>query len=90
MMMFQFHIALALGLIALSSGLALFACSDKHACSGFSKILGSLIVIMAILSTACTVYCGVTCWKQGAFECGPNMKAEMHAQDATMTKKTIE
>ncbi len=91
MMMFQFHIALALGLIALSSGVALFVWSDKHSGSGLAKILGFLIVIMSIFSTACTVYCGVTYWKQGDFsQHHMNMKTAMPAQDAATVKKTAE
>ena len=91
MMMFQFHIALALGLIALSSGVALFAWSDKQCGSGLAKTLGFLIIIMSIVSTACTVYCGVTYWKQGEFsQCHMNMKQAMPAQDAPKVKKTAE
>jgi hypothetical protein len=90
MMMFQFHIALALGLIALASGVALFGCSEKHSCSGFAKILGFFIVIMALFSTACTVYCGVTYWNKGAFsQCHMQTKQAMPAPDESM-KKTAE
>lgn len=86
-MMFQFHIALALGLIALSSGVALFVWSDNHSGSGLAKILGFLIIIMALFSTACTVYCGVTYWNKGAFsQCHMNMKQAMPTPDASMEK----
>ena len=90
-MMFQFHIALALGLIALSSGVALFAWSDKQSGSGLAKTLGLLIVIMSVLSTACMVYCGVTYWMQGDFSLSHmKMKTVMHAQDASTVEKTAE
>ena len=91
MIMFQFHIALALGLIALSSGIAIFNCSDKHSCSGLAKFLGFLIVITSIVSTVCTVYCGVTGWKQGTFaQCNMLNKNVTQAQDTSMVKKTAE
>lgn len=91
MMMFQFHIAVALGLIALASGVALCVWPDRQSCSGLAKFLGFIIVVMSILSTACTVYCGITYWKQGDLtQCHMNMKQSMPAADAAMPKKTAE
>lgn len=86
MMMFQFHIALALGLIAIASGIALCVWPDRrHSGSGFAIALGVIIVILAILSTVCTINSGFASWKQGDF----NMKHEMSTDDAsTMNKPT--
>ena len=83
MMMYQFHIALALGLIALSAGIVLFACSEKHSCSGLVKLFGLLITVVSLFSTACTIYCGVNDWNHGNFSrCHQSMSKDAPADDA--------
>ena len=63
-MMSTFNIAFALGLIALSSGVALVIWSMRYEGPGvqFAKIFGYIIMILSILVVACTTYTSTKMW----------------------------
>jgi hypothetical protein len=65
--MFMFHAALALGLIALTMATALCVWSKQpeNIGTGFAKIIAIIVIILAAISTICTLYCGVKCWYLG-------------------------
>lgn len=59
------HISFALGLIALVSGVALYLWSVRaEAGAGITlaKIIGVIVIVLAILELACTLYSGLR-WK---------------------------
>ena len=86
--MFLFHIALSLGLIALSAGTGLFVWLKQHAGSGLAKTIAVLVVIISIISTLCTIYCGVTYGQQGYSQCHKmGMEHSMPMQNKSMTKQ---
>lgn len=63
--MFMFHAALALNLLALCAGAALFIfgasrCDTKGAC--FAKLVAVIVIILATLSTLCTMNTGRIMW----------------------------
>lgn len=63
--MFMFHAALALNLLALCAGSALFIfaasrCECKGSC--FAKIIAVIVLVLAILSTICTINSGRMMW----------------------------
>lgn len=62
-MMFQFHAALSLGLIALSAGAGLFVMSKQiEGCAAsLAKFVGAFVLLIALISTICTLYCGIKC-----------------------------
>lgn len=68
--MFMFHSALALGLIALAAGCALFILGHRtDSCGkGLAKFFGVIIIIISVLSTACSLYTGAMFWKTGGFQ----------------------
>lgn len=55
-MVFKANLALAVGLIALVSGTYLLARAGKEemCCKAFAKIIGTIVVILSILSLLCT------------------------------------
>lgn len=61
MLMYMFHIAFGIGLIALVMGISMCKCCCKGACepgkcgSGCGKWCGIIISILAIISLGCTV-----------------------------------
>lgn len=57
-MMFIFHMAFSIALIALASGVFLYLWSDEND-SGLGKVFGVLITIMALLNVACNLYYGI-------------------------------
>lgn len=67
MMIFSFHMAFGILLIALAAGLALFFKAQKHE-SGFGKVLAILIVLFAIVHLGCTSYYGYSFWKKGYYD----------------------
>jgi hypothetical protein len=86
--MFIFHIALALGLIALSAGTGLLVWLKQHAGSGLAKALAFLVIIISIVSTVCTIYCGVTYGREGYSQCMKMGTAHtMPTQDKPITKQ---
>ncbi len=88
-MMYEFHIALALGLIALSSGVALFVWHDRrHVGASFSKTLGVIVFVIALLSIACTIYCGVMDWLEGDFKSHSSMRQSMPTGTTNSTDTT--
>lgn len=68
--MFMYHSALALGLIALAAGCALFVLGHRTETCGkrLAKFFGVIIIILSVLSTACTLYYGLMFWKSGMFQ----------------------
>lgn len=68
--MFLFHTAFSLGMIALTSGTALYAWSVRNQgpATGLAKFIGALVIIFSIISTLCTVYYGVKYWQAGYFQ----------------------
>lgn len=72
--MFLFHIAFALGLIALALGVyfLVWACSEKDG-AGVAKTFGYIIVILAIISLLCTFYYNMKLWKAGYYQVFPRV-----------------
>jgi hypothetical protein len=64
--MFLFHIALALCLMGLVSGCALYVyacnCGNKGTC--FAKLMAVIVILLSIASTLCTMYYGKKLWEQ--------------------------
>jgi hypothetical protein len=65
MAMYMFHIAFALGLIALVMGLSMMKCCCKAACDAnggkcckCGKWMGIIITLLALVSLACTMNTG--------------------------------
>ncbi|HEU5280485.1 MAG TPA: hypothetical protein VFU82_00680 [Gammaproteobacteria bacterium] len=70
--MFMFHAAFALNLLALCAGCALFMfgasrCDCKGSC--FAKLVAVIVIILAILSTACTINSGMKMWNDMGDQC---------------------
>lgn len=70
--MFMFHAAFALNLLALCAGCALFMfgasrCDCKGSC--FAKLVAVVVIILAILSTACTLNSGMKMWNDMREQC---------------------
>lgn len=70
--MFMFHAAFALNLLALCAGCALFMfgasrCDCKGSC--FAKFVAVVVIILAILSTACTINSGMKMWNDMRDQC---------------------
>lgn len=64
--MFMFHIALALNLLVLVAGSALFLfaasrCDCKGSC--FAKLVAIIAILFSILSIACTMNSGMKIWQ---------------------------
>lgn len=70
--MYMFHAALALDLLALCAGCALFVfASSRCDCKGscFAKFVAAFVIILAILSTACTLSAGMKSWDEISGQC---------------------
>lgn len=76
-MMFLYHIAFALGLIAISTGALLFAYGSSKDV-GLAKLLGLIVIILSILSTLCTGYYGMKSWQGGYFQGPPAAMSKMN------------
>lgn len=64
--MFMFHIALALNLLALAAGSALYMfASSRCDCKGscFAKMVAILVILFSVLSTVCTMNAGLQMWQ---------------------------
>lgn len=63
----MYHVALALSLIALTGGSALYlyakSCEGKGTC--FAALIAIIVIILSLVSTVCTIYFGVQMWKMG-------------------------
>ncbi len=59
MMMFAFHIAVGIMLIALVAGMLLYIKAKKNG-SSFGKFIGILVVVLALFHLACTAYYGIS------------------------------
>ena len=83
--MFMFHVALALSLIALTAGSALYVfssrCDGKGTC--FANVIAILVILLSIASSICTLYCGFKAWV-GAEQCPMCMMHGMQTQDKSM------
>lgn len=70
--MFIFHAALALNLLALCAGCALYIygssrCDCKGAC--FAKFMAVIVIILSILSAACVMSAGMKTWNEVREQC---------------------
>ncbi|HBD7309442.1 TPA: hypothetical protein KKX07_000083 [Legionella pneumophila] len=76
-MMFMFHSAEMLGLIAIALGIMLvvWALRNEGNSTGLSKIFGWLIVIIGILGELCSTYYAIKYWYAGYFQM-PMMSGE--------------
>jgi hypothetical protein len=74
--MYLFHAALALSLLSLTAGMALYIWGLRNIGngSGLAKLFGFLIVITAIMSTVCASYCGFKEWQLGGCPVSHMMK----------------
>src|SRR4030067_3039709 len=70
MLMFCFHIAFSVGLIALASSAAILIWAKVHenVGTGLAKSIGYLVVLFSVLNIACTGYCAFKYWQQGYFD----------------------
>ncbi|QLH42418.1 MAG: hypothetical protein HWD59_06670 [Coxiellaceae bacterium] len=69
-MMFTFHSAIALALIAIALGIGLFIWGMRQEGVGASlaKIVGILIAIVAAVDILCSIYYAVKYWHEGYFQ----------------------
>ncbi|MBA2655329.1 MAG: hypothetical protein H0U71_09755 [Gammaproteobacteria bacterium] len=69
-MMFIFHSAITLGLIAFSLGISLliWGLRNEGAAIQLAKIAGSLVAIFAVISMLCSTYYVTKYWHEGYFE----------------------
>ena len=65
--MLLFHIALALNLLALVAGAALYlSCKrSKDVEVKYAKLVAGAATVLAIVSTLCTLYSGIKHWRYG-------------------------
>ena len=88
--MFMFHVALSLGLIALTAGSALYVfsgeCKGKGTC--FAQAVAILVILISLISSACTIYCGIKfCQEGNAMMCmGHGMKMQDNAMPGSKVK----
>lgn len=85
--MFLFHAALALNLLALTAGCALYMfsssrCDTKGAC--FAKMIAILVILFSILSSICTLNAGLQAWQQGR-TCGDKPAVAATQDNTTAT-----
>lgn len=68
-MVFKFHTAFALGLIAMVAGtyLLIKARADGTAYKGFAKLIGWFVIIAAFLGLVCSTYYSVNYMKAGYY-----------------------
>jgi len=68
-MIFKFHIAFALGLIAMVAGtyLLIKAREEGTACKAFAKVIGWFVIITAFLGLVCSTYYSVSYMKAGYY-----------------------
>lgn len=71
-MVFKFHTAFALGLIALVAGTYLIAKvhSEGTCCNKFAKVVGWFVVVTAFLGLICSTYYSFSYWSAGKYEHG--------------------
>lgn len=69
-MMFTFHSAMMLALIAIALGVVLIVWSLRNEGQGIAlaKVFGWLILIIAILGMLCSTYYSVAYWYKGYFQ----------------------
>lgn len=69
-MMFIFHVAITVGLVALSLGTSLLIWGLRNEGAGIqlAKVIGSLVAIFAVLSMLCSAYYVTKYWHEGFFE----------------------
>lgn len=69
-MMFLFHTAMTLGLIAFSLGVSLIIWGLRNQGAGvqLARVLGSLVVIIAVISMLCSSFYVIKYWHEGYFE----------------------
>ncbi|MCZ4719576.1 hypothetical protein O6C86_10170 [Legionella pneumophila] len=69
-MMFMFHSAEMLGLIAIALGIMLvvWALRNEGSSTGLSKVFGWLIVIIGVLGELCSTYYSIKYWYAGYFQ----------------------
>lgn len=79
-MMFLFHSAMGLSLIAIALGVMLVVWSLRNEGKGvqLAKVFGILIVIVAIFGQICSTYYSLKYWSNGYFESPAGM---MHMQN---------
>ena len=95
--MFMFHIAVALGLMALAAGIFLYSWSSCQTGSNtcFAKLIGFIIILIASLSTICTLYCGFMLYQSGhllhaGMKCMESGKIEATIADKNTAKEMVE
>lgn len=83
--MLHFHIALSLELIALVAGTWLLV-SSKHrpeGCSWLGKIIGFIVMIIALIMTICSIVCAVSMWHHGYGHMGMSMMGQTTSVSST-------
>jgi hypothetical protein len=65
-MLFIIHASLALALLSLTAGTALYiwSVSSHGTGSSLGRIVGSIVLFLSALSIVCTFYLGVKIWKE--------------------------
>lgn len=77
--MFMFHVALALNLLALAAGSALYLfASSRCDCKGscFAKMIAILVILFSVLSTVCTMNAGIQMWQAGKADAKMGMMSD--------------
>lgn len=69
-MMFMFHSAMMLALIAIALGIGLIVWALRNEGRGvvLAKVFGWLIVIFAVLAMLCSTYYAMSYWQSGYFQ----------------------
>ena len=72
MMPFHTHMALALEMIALVSGVLLLnkACAEGFFCKKTGKTIGTLVLVLSLLAMVCTLYLSISKYCQKSDKAG--------------------
>lgn len=89
--MFMFHVAVALGLMALAAGIFLYSWASCKVDGGtcLAKLFGFIIIVIASLSTICTLYCGFMLFSEGHFFHGGTCMDHNKMEPTTIANKVI-
>ncbi len=95
-MMFMFHSAVMLALIAVALGIGLIVWALRNEGPGtvLAKVFGWLIVVIAILAVLCSTYYSFIYWQSGYFQTPIHMMKMMQGNSmpggGDMHKNTIQ
>lgn len=89
-MMLLIHLALALGLLSLTAGAALYMYASRNpgaCCASLGRIIGFIVMLASVASLVCSFYLGVMMWKEIYYVNMAHMQ-QTQSQNPAMTKDT--